>query len=313
MEIGRKFVDMHSHTTYSDGTCNVLEILKLAEKRNLAILSITDHNRVEAYEDIKDINIRNNFNGIIVPGCEVTTTYNGEVIEILAYKIETDSFREELAKCTLTERDRRLRKYKVSCMTVDTLTKLGVKFRDNFGDELYRNPRQFYDNRSEAVMDAILREIKSFKENGKYFGGMENMKTITTKDFVRNMIYNPKSEFYVDQSRIYPSLEKVLKIIHQCGGLAFLAHVYVYSESIVENLDNIIKNYDLDGIETYYTIFSEVQIEFLKNYCIKNNLYQSGGSDFHGERKIDYNLGIGKGNLQIPKEIIEEWLYCNIK
>ena len=165
----RRFVDMHSHSTHSDGTYSVEEILELAEKRKLAILSITDHNVVEAYEDIKDNNIRDKFNGILVSGCEVTTTYKGEVVEILGYKIDCEKFRELLAENTLTDRDRRLRKYKVSCMTVDTLTKLGVKFRDNFGDELYKNPKQFYDNRNEAVMDGILREIKSFKENAKYY------------------------------------------------------------------------------------------------------------------------------------------------
>lgn len=304
----RRFVDMHSHSTHSDGTCSVEEILELAEKRNLAILAITDHNVVDAYEDIKDIRIREKFKGIIVPGCEVTTTYKGEIIEVLGYKINFEEFREKLAENTLTDRDRRLRKYKVSCMTVDTLTKLGVKFRDNFGDEIYRNPRKFYDNRNEAVMDGILREIKNFDENAIFFGGMKNMKNITTKEFVRNMIYNPKSEFYIDQSKIYPTLEKVIQIIHECGGLAFLAHLYVYSDSVAENLDNIVNEYELDGLETYYTLFTDEQIEFLKEYTKKHNLYKSGGSDFHGERKQSHDLGIGRGNLRIPKEIIEEWL-----
>ena len=92
-------------------------------------------------------------------------------------------------------------------------------------------------------MDGILREIKSFKENAKFFGGLESMEKITAKEFVRNMLYNPKSELYIDQSAIYPSLEKVLEIIHECGGLAFLAHLYVYSESVAENLDNIVEKY----------------------------------------------------------------------
>lgn len=304
----RKYVDMHTHSIYSDGTFNVEDILKLAEERNMAILSITDHNAVDAYYDLKDEKIREIFNGIIVNGCEVTTTYNGEVIEVLAYKIDIEKFREKLAENTLSERDRKLRKYKVSCMTVDTLSKKGVKFRGNFGDEIYKNPRQFYDHKNEAVMDAILREIKSFEENAKYFGGLDNMKKITSKEFVRKMVFNPKSELFINLSTIYPSLEKVLEIIHECGGLAFLAHLYVYSETIAENLDTIIRDYDFDGIETYYTLFTEQQIEFLNNYTQKNNLYKSGGSDFHGERKQNHDLGIGKGDLRVPREIIEEWI-----
>ena len=304
----RKYVDMHIHSTYSDGTFNVSDILKLAEERNMAILSITDHNAVDAYDDLKDKKIRNIFKGIIVNGCEVTTTYNGEVIEILAYKIDIEMFRKKLAEITLSERDKRLRKYKVSCMTVDTLTKKGVKFRDNFGEEIFKNLRQFYSNKNETVMDAILREIKNFEENAKYFGGLDNMKKITSKEFVRKMVFNPKSDLFVNLSKIYPSLERVLEIIHECGGLAFLAHLYVYSETIAKSLDIIIRDYDFDGIEIYYTLFTEQQIEFLKNYTQKNNLYKSGGSDFHGARKQNHDLGIGKGNLRIPKEIIEEWL-----
>lgn len=304
----RKFVDMHSHTTYSDGTYSVEEILELAENRELAILSITDHNSVEGYWDVEDEKIRKKFKGKLVSGCEVTTTFNGEIIEVLGYNIDFKKFRELLAENTLTDRDKRLRKYKVSCMTVDTLNDLGVKFRENFGDEIFKNPRQFYDIKNEAVMDAILREIKSFEENAIWFGGIENMNNITTKDFVRNMVYNPKSEFYINQSKIYPSLEKVIQIIHECGGLAFLAHLYIYSDSVAENLDNIVENYNLDGLETYYTLFSEKQIDFLKEYTREHHLYRSGGSDFHGERKRNHDLGLGNGNLRIPKEIIEEWL-----
>lgn len=99
----RKYVDMHTHSIYSDGTFNVEDILKLAEERNMAILSITDHNAVDAYYDLKDEKIREIFNGIIVNGCEVTTTYNGEVIEVLAYKIDIEKFREKLAENTLSK------------------------------------------------------------------------------------------------------------------------------------------------------------------------------------------------------------------
>lgn len=301
-------VDLHTHSVYSDGTYNVEEILNEAEKLNLALLSITDHNTVDAYYELEDKELRSKFNGKIIPGCEITTTYKGEIIEVLGYGFEYEKFREKLAENTLSERDRRLRKYKVSCLTVDTLYKRGVKFRDNFGDELYKNPRQFYDTRNEAIMDAILREIKSFPENVKYFNSIKEMLEMTTKEFVRDMIYNPKSEFYIDQSKLYPSLEKVLEIIHECGGLAFLAHLYVYSSSIEENLENIISNYNLDGCECFYTLFTDKQTEKIVKFCRYKKLYISGGSDFHGERKQNHNLGRGNGNLLVPIKIIEEWI-----
>lgn len=301
-------IDIHTHSTHSDGTFDVPDILEDAEKLKLSVLAITDHNSVGAYDDIEDEKVRGKFKGTIIPGCEVTTTYNGEIIEVLGYGFEYKEFREKLAENTLSDRDRRLRKYKVSCMTVDTLEKKGVKFRENFGDEIYKNPRQFYDSRHEAVMDAILREIKSFPENAKFFGSSDNMENITAKEFVRKMLYNPKSEFYIDQRSLYPSLEKVIEIIHECGGLAFLAHLHVYSKSVEENLDNIVDKYDLDGLECYYTTFEKEQIENLKQFCKEKGLYMSGGSDFHGARKENHNLGTGRGDLVIPKEILSDWI-----
>ncbi|MCI8345603.1 MAG: PHP domain-containing protein [Clostridia bacterium] len=301
-------IDIHTHSTHSDGTFEVSEILEQAEKLKLSILSITDHNSVGAYDDIQDKQIREKFKGIILPGCEVTTTYNGEIIEVLGYGFDYEKFREELAKNTLSDRDRRLRRYKVSCITVDTLEKRGMKFRENFGEEIYKNPKQFYDTRNEAVMDAILREIKNFPENEKFFEGKENMEKVTTKEFVRQMIYNPKSKLFIDQTNLYPTLEKVIQIIHDSGGIAFLAHLHVYSKTIEENLTSIVDKYELDGLECYYTTFSKEQIENLKKFCKEKGLYMSGGSDFHGTRKQKHELGIGSGDLYVPKEIVEEWI-----
>lgn len=301
-------IDIHTHSTHSDGTFEVSEILEQAEKLKLSILSITDHNSVGAYDDIQDKQIREKFKGIILPGCEVTTTYNGEIIEVLGYGFDYEKFREELAKNTLSDRDRRLRRYKVSCITVDTLEKRGMKFRENFGEEIYKNPKQFYDTRNEAVMDAILREIKNFPENEKFFEGKENMEKVTTKEFVRQMIYNPKSKLFIDQTNLYPTLEKVIQIIHDSGGIAFLAHLHVYSKTIEENLTSIVDKYELDGLECYYTTFSKEQIENLKKFCKEKGLYMSVGSDFHGTRKQKHELGIGSGDLYVPKEIVEEWI-----
>ena len=66
-------------------------------------------------------------------------------------------------------------------------------------------------------------------------------------------------------------------------------------------------NYDFDGMECYYSEFSQEQTKGLLEICEKRGLYKSGGSDYHGENKPGILLGTGKDNLQIPNEIIEEW------
>ena len=72
-------------------------------------------------------------------------------------------------------------------------------------------------------------------------------------------------------------------------------------------LKNITNNYAFDGIECYYTTFTEEQNKYLLNYCDKHNLYKSGGSDFHGINKINHNMGTGNGNMKIDEGLIKEW------
>ena len=63
----------------------------------------------------------------------------------------------------------------------------------------------------------------------------------------------------------------------------------------------------IDGIECYYTTFTEEQHKRLLNLCKERNLFVSGGSDFHGTIKPDVDIGVGYGNMQIPDEILNSW------
>ena len=67
-------------------------------------------------------------------------------------------------------------------------------------------------------------------------------------------------------------------------------------------------NYNINGIECYYTTFSNEQSSFLLNICKENNLLVSGGSDYHGTFKPNVELGIGFGNLEVPDVILNNWV-----
>ena len=73
-------------------------------------------------------------------------------------------------------------------------------------------------------------------------------------------------------------------------------------------MDELINNYDIDGIECYYSTFSCKQIDYLKKYCEEHNKYMSGGTDYHGTNRPSILLGIGKGNLKIDENIILPWV-----
>ena len=93
------------------------------------------------------------------------------------------------------------------------------------------------------------------------------------------------------------------------GGLAFLAHVYEYKwvDDKIAYITKLVKDSGLDGIECYYSNFKDEQTKGLLEYCKENNLYTSGGTDFHGKPRPQVEVGIGKGNLAIPDEIIKDW------
>jgi len=294
-------IDLHTHTTYSDGHSTLLELLKEAEQKKIELLSITDHNTIEAYEELKKEEVSNLFTGEIISGVEITTTYNGEVIEILGYGFDFDIMQKKLNENVLTFEQKQIEEYN---LIKNKYQKIGLKMNL---DNIEFNPKK------ESCRISFANEIKKYPENYKYF--LYENSIITNSGFTRNEVYNPKSSLYVDQSSLYPSLNKTIEIIHEAGGLAFLAHTFAYSNTIATNLEDIILNYKLDGIECYYTTFTKEQTKYLLNFCNNNKLFKSGGSDFHGTNKVNHDLGIGDGTLLINKDLVQDWtkLYNNEK
>ncbi len=96
----------------------------------------------------------------------------------------------------------------------------------------------------------------------------------------------------------------------EAGGKAFLAHPFEYKfEDTIGFIDDLRKEAELDGIECFHpSSADDNKKDILVNYARKNNLYISGGSDYHGSPKPDIEVGVGRGNLNISKEIIEEWI-----
>jgi hypothetical protein len=162
-----------------------------------------------------------------------------------------------------------------------------------------------YNPKKENFKGAFKKELLRHEENFKFFLEPKSFNGISS--FVRNELYNPKSKLYVDCSSLHPSLEETISMIHEAKGLAFLAHPFAYSPTIVDELENLVKIYKLDGLECYHTKFTDENSAYLLDFCNKHSLYKSGGSDFHGENKTNHNIGSGAGNLKINESIIVDW------
>ena len=65
---------------------------------------------------------------------------------------------------------------------------------------------------------------------------------------------------------------------------------------------------NLDGLECFYTTFTDEQSEFLVQLCKQNHLFMCGGSDCHGTVKVNHDIGTGRGNLNIDESIVQNWV-----
>ena len=81
-------IDLHTHSTYSDGTMTPIEILKEAEKKKVSILAITDHDSVGAYKNLEKETISKYFSGHLIVGAELNGMYKKARIELICYKWE---------------------------------------------------------------------------------------------------------------------------------------------------------------------------------------------------------------------------------
>lgn len=286
-------IDLHTHTKYSDGADSLIELLKNAESKKLNIISITDHNTALAYDELGKMNYKQYYTGKIIPGIELNTKVLGVPIEILGYGIDYKKMSEILGDVYIPAEERN--KIEVKRL-YDRCIKAGIK--------LEKDCLKNFDGTSFASK-FIQSEIKKYQEN----------KDIITEDawndtkvFYRKYMSNPEGILYVEMDDFVPDFNVASELVKKAGGLVFLPHIYEYRENSERILSYILENYKIDGIECFYTTFTDEQKTGLVKLCKDRELYMSGGSDYHGKNKPNVDIGIGFGNLKVEDSIIDDWI-----
>jgi len=288
-------IDLHLHTIYSDGASSVEDILRAAQEVGLSVISITDHGNVDAYKELNDERIRGLFKGEILNGVEITTHYKGEVIEILAYKFDMEIMKRLLAENVLCEEEKHIKEFPIIKEKFD---KLGIKYNvDNVISDLER--------KNKHCKTIFYKEFIKYPENNKFLLNSDAIKRAGR--FIRDELNNPKSKLFINQTSLLPSLDEAITMVHEAGGLAFLAHPFAYSSNIIESLEDMTREYKLDGVEALYTTKSQKQANYIIQFCDKNNLLKCGGSDYHGAMNRKNKIGTGYGCMRIPRELIKDW------
>jgi predicted metal-dependent phosphoesterase TrpH len=251
-------IDLHTHTCYSDGKLTPAELITLASRKELGIISITDHDSVNGIDEA--IECANDLRMEIVPGLEISTDVDNKEVHLLAYYIDYKN--EELKKYLSFFRDERLHRAR---RIIDKLRKLG--FSITIDDVMDRANNCAVGRPHIAYTMVDLGLIKNYTEAfEKYIGD-----------------FGPAYE-----RKIHVSIQSALKLISDAGGLSFIAHPGYMKESLLLNL---IKS-GIDGIECIHPSHNEGQVQFYRGIVNQYCLLESGGSDFHGGKKMDdENLG----------------------
>lgn len=289
-------IDMHMHTLYSDEDKTVEEILKMCEAKKLEYISLTDHNTCKEYED--DALNKGIFSGKIIKGVEMNATFKNKKIEILGYNIKDTKIIEDWSQKFFSTEVLKKQQEESKKKLLAICDKKGL---------IYDESKIKQDiPLTDFITIYIYKELIKHKENLEILGEFANSLNL----FIRKGLMNPESEYYTGSDNFpKPQYKDVIDIIHKAGGIAFLAHPFEYRfDNTIDFIDELTKEKELDGIECFHPSANESQMKLLVEYANKNNLFISGGSDYHGAKKPDVEIGIGKGNLNISKNIIENWI-----
>lgn len=291
-------IDLHMHSTISDGSLTPKEIIDEAVKNGVDTISICDHDSLDAYTDeLFEYAKKNNIN--LIKGVEIST--QGEVgVHVLGYNFDLNN-KDLLDALYRLKNSRHIYLHDVA----KKLEEFGYKVNVEELDKV------------EAVTKAhIATDIVTNKANEelllKTFGHIPNM-----GEFIET-IMNEGCPAYVKKNTITP--KEAAEVIRKAGGKAVLAHPvgYKYENDLeIEDVQRIVDEMNPDGIEAYYHYVDRYnnrvdEVAKWKEFAIKNNKFMTIGSDFHKKDGIRPEIGFINWDIDLTTKEVEEILN-NIK
>lgn len=270
-------IDLHVHTTASDGTLSPSEAVMLARSLGLAAIAVTDHDTAagvaEAVAKGAELGIE------VVPGIELSVDYRGYGVHILGYFIdpENESLR-TLLDWVVWERERRNAEI-AGAMAADGLAISLEYMHSLFPEAIIGRPH----------FAAALAE-KGFAEN--------------VADGFKKYL-NKGGRYY--RKRQYIPMDLAFDTLEKCGAKAVLAHPlqYRFSNDELLELTDLLVEKGLVGMECIYSLYSGEESRYLMEIAESHGLLVTGGSDFHGSRKPHIQMGSGCGNMEVSHTVLE--------
>lgn len=272
------FCDLHTHSTFSDGTLTPEELVQKAKAIHLGALALTDHNTSHGLPRFLEAGHRAGLH--VIPGAEISTTYNEHEVHIVALFIPPDKFDE-----------------------IDKYVQILWTNKEKSNIELVR---RLTDAGYPLDYPIIKAKTPSGQVNRSRIGDAIEEHGYMTKDEAFLSVLRPISEggLYVAPAR--PDALATIRFIRSLGAVPVLAHPFLnFTPEQLEEFLPKAKDAGLIGMEVYYSTFDNMQTEMAKRLAATYGLLESGGSDYHGAAKKDIELGMGKGNLRVPCDLVE--------
>lgn len=269
-------VDLHIHSTMSDGTLSPSELVELARKKGLSCIAITDHDTVAGYAEAK---AKGDEVGLdVISGVELSVTYSGGQLHLLGYLIDCDNI-------TLLEGLRTLH-----------------SARDKRNGEILEKLKEY----DIDIKENDLRRVSTSGETGRpHIAKLLIQKgVVSSMDQAFDTYLGREGCAYVE--RFVFDLEYGIDLIHKAGGIAVIAHPVslLKDELQAGQLLEQFKRIGLDGIEVYYPTHSRKMKKQLIGLAKKYGLVITGGSDYHGSIRKGTTLAGGKG-VSVPEDVVD--------
>lgn len=269
------FCDLHTHSTFSDGTCTPEELIQKAQQMQLSAVVLCDHNTVAGLPDF--IAAGENSTVEVVPAVEFSTQYGETELHILGLYIRPEKY---AAVTGLLEELLRA-KERSNIALIQKLATAGIKL----DYEKIKAQSGNYVNR--AVIGAEMVRLGY---------------VASVPDAFKQYLSESRG-FYVPPRRL--DSYEAIRFIKSIGAVAVLAHPFLNLDEtgLREFLPGAIEA-GLDGMEVYYSKYSPGETALAESIAKEFKLLPSGGSDYHGDNKPGIELGVGRGDLLIP----DRWL-----
>lgn len=273
-----KYIDLHVHTTASDGTYSPSDILRLGKNIGLEAIAITDHETMNGLDEAH--RVEKIYNIEIINGIEISTEWEGTELHLLGYLF--DHLSEDLQKVINRLKEGRERRNEEIA---------GLLKRDGIPIEIEQLRK---DSKTRIIGRPYFAKI--LVKCGLAQGISDAFQKYLT----------PGKPYYV--KRVYPDANTCIKALIDSGGVPVLAHPlkYKFSNEKLYTCIQELCGYGLCGIECMYSGYQKAQIDSLSKMAKYLNLCCTGGSDFHGQNKPGIQLGYGYGNLRVPYSYLEQ-------